>query len=68
MDHEDDEFDNRTGIEKINDFEEALTSGAAPPFDKAYLDDWFLEDETGAKKEIGCPGIYFEDKEVFWRE
>jgi hypothetical protein len=48
--------------------EEALTSGAEPPFDKAYLDDWFLENEQGVRKEIGCPGIYYAEGEILWRE
>ncbi|HEY9869384.1 MAG TPA: hypothetical protein V6D08_09480 [Candidatus Obscuribacterales bacterium] len=48
--------------------EEAIVSGAKPPFDQAYLDNWFLEDEQGVRKEILCPGIYYDDKEVFWRE
>jgi hypothetical protein len=44
------------------------TSGGLLPFDEVYLDHWFLEDEQGVKREIVCPGIYYEDKEVFWRE
>lgn len=48
--------------------EEALKSGATPPFEEAMTEDWFLEDESGARKEIGCPAIYFQDNEVFWRE
>lgn len=48
--------------------EDSLNSGAEPPFEESYLDDWFLEDEHGVRKEIGCPGIYYEDREVLWRE
>jgi hypothetical protein len=48
--------------------EDALKSGADLPFDEEYLGDWFLEDDLGERKEIACPGIYYEDNEVFWRE
>jgi hypothetical protein len=48
--------------------EDTHTSGSPLPSDEVDLDHWFLEDEQGLKREIVCPGIYYEDKEVFWRE
>lgn len=47
--------------------EDALTSGAPLPFDKSYLDHWSLE-ENDIRREIGCPGIYYEEGEVLWNE
>jgi len=38
------------------------------PFDESYLDGWSIEDETGSRTKIACPGIYFEANEILWRE
>lgn len=57
----------RSVFEFLTD-EERMSSGAEPPFAAEYLEGWFLEDEDGNRKEIVCPGIYFDDREVFWRE
>lgn len=48
--------------------EEALSNGATPPFEEQLMEDWFIEDESGHRREIACPGIYFDDNEILWRE
>ncbi len=48
--------------------EEALLSGATPPFEELFLEECYIEDESGKRREIACPGVYFADNEIFWRE
>lgn len=45
-----------------------MLGGEEPPFDENfYFDNWFLEDDTGTRKEIVIPGIYYEDQTICWR-
>ena len=40
-----------------------------PPFPEKMLNNWFIEDEDGEKKEIGLPGVFDRNnrKEILWR-
>jgi len=46
--------------------EDPNTADDPLPFDEAFLDDWFIEDENG-KREIGFP-VVSDEGEVFWRD
>ena len=37
-----------------------------PPFDEAIFDNWFVEDESGIRKETIFPAVH-EDGEIYWR-
>jgi hypothetical protein len=37
-----------------------------PPFDESLLENWYVEDESGNRREIEFPAVH-EDKTIYWR-